>query len=192
MCCIGNHRSPEKYLFGHWPHYPLWGYQLYDIFTRGNSEGGPNFRLKFGTLGFCAPEDTYTISALRKLFHMLKNAKTIKNVSWKVPTNATNFTNHLGQIGTNPTTFELTNSQEQGTCLGRGSVRLDLPTISRPCLVWILVKKPCSHTPPQNSNFSLKSTERVSTHQVYQNACTKVGLCMVLFKFCVIQCFQRP
>ena len=54
--------------------------------------------LKFGTLGFCAPEDTYTISALRQLFHMLKHAKTIKNVSWKVPTNATNFTNHIGQI----------------------------------------------------------------------------------------------
>ena len=48
---------------------------MYDIFTRGNSEGGPNFTLKFGTLGFCAPEDTYTISAFRKVFHMLKNAK---------------------------------------------------------------------------------------------------------------------
>ena len=58
-----------------------WGYELYDIFTRGNSEDGPNFTLKFGTLGFCGPEDTYTISALRKVFHMLKNAKTIKNVS---------------------------------------------------------------------------------------------------------------
>ena len=34
----GTHSVPEKYPFGHLPQYPLWGYQLYDIFTRGNSE----------------------------------------------------------------------------------------------------------------------------------------------------------